>query len=78
MSAQVLLIYKTSWGKELKCKACRAFYLFFATSLINSIIQEHEGASCSVVECLTRDRRDAALSLTGFTALWSLSKTHLS
>ena len=23
-------------------EACRAFYLFFATSLINSIIQEHE------------------------------------
>ena len=29
-------------GKEIKCEACRAFYLFFATSLINSIIQEHE------------------------------------
>ena len=26
---------------EIKCEACRAFYLFFATSLINSIIQEH-------------------------------------
>ena len=33
---------QTSWGKEIKCEACRAFYLFFATSLINSIIQEHE------------------------------------
>ena len=32
----------------------------------------------SVVECLTRDRRAAGLSLTGVTALWSLSKTHLS
>ena len=21
-------IYKTSWGKEIKCEACRAFYLF--------------------------------------------------
>ena len=31
-----------SWGKEIKCEAYRAFYLFFATSLINSIIQEHE------------------------------------
>ena len=31
----------TSCGKEIKCKACRAFYLFFATSLINSIIKEH-------------------------------------
>ena len=34
--------------------------------------------SGSVVECLTRDRRAAGLSLTGVTALWSLSKTHLS
>ena len=22
-------IYQTSWGKEIKCEACRAFYLFF-------------------------------------------------
>ena len=34
--------------------------------------------SGSVVECLTRDRRVAGSSLTGVTALWSLSKTHLS
>ena len=34
--------------------------------------------SDSVIECLTRDRRAAGLSLTGATALWSLSKTHLS
>ena len=34
--------------------------------------------SGSVVECLTRDREAAGLSLTGVTALWSLSKTHLS
>ena len=32
----------------------------------------------SVIECLTRDRRTAGSSLTGVTALWSLSKTHLS
>ena len=31
-----------------------------------------------MVECLTRDRRAAGSSLTGVTALWSLSKTHLS
>ena len=36
------------------------------------------GAGSAVVECLTRDRRAAGSSLTGFTALWSLSKTHLS
>ena len=34
--------------------------------------------SGSVVECLTRDREAACSSLTGDTALWSLSKTHLS
>ena len=34
--------------------------------------------SGSVVECLTRDGRAAGSSLTGITALWSLSKTHLS
>ena len=37
--------------------------------------REHSG---SVVECLTRDREAAGSSLTGVTALWSLSKTHLS
>ena len=44
MSAHVLLIIlnKLRWGKEIKCEACRAFYLFFAASLINSIKQEHE------------------------------------
>ena len=34
--------------------------------------------SGSVVECLTRDRRAAGSSLTGVTALWSLSMTHVS
>ena len=34
--------------------------------------------SGAVVECLTRDGGAAGLSLTGVTALWSLSKTHLS
>ena len=32
----------------------------------------------SVVECLTRDREDVGLSLTGVSVLWSLSMTHLS
>ena len=35
----------------------------------------HQG---SMVECSTRDRRAAGSSLTCVTALWSLSKTHLS
>ena len=41
MSAHVLLNLLNELGKETKCEACRAFHLFF-TSLINSIIQEHE------------------------------------
>ena len=42
MSAHVLLKLLNEFGKGAKCKACRSFYLFFATSLINSIIQEHK------------------------------------
>ena len=42
MSAQVVLNLSNELGKEIKCEACRAFYLFISTSLINSIIQEHE------------------------------------
>ena len=38
----ILSLFRNEWGKEIKCEACRAFYLFFATSLINSIKQEHE------------------------------------
>ena len=39
MSAHVLL---NELKKKMQGKACRAFYLFLATSLINSIKQEHE------------------------------------
>ena len=42
MSANVLLILLNELGKEIICEVCPAFYLFFATSLINFIIQEHE------------------------------------
>ena len=42
MSAYVLLILLNELEKRDKMRACRAFYLFFATSLINSIMQEHE------------------------------------
>ena len=42
MSAHVLLNLLNELIKEIKCKACQAFYLFFTTSFINSIIQEHE------------------------------------
>ena len=34
MSAHVLLNLLNELGKVIKCEACRAFYRFFATSLI--------------------------------------------
>ena len=37
MSAHVLFNLLNELGKEIQCEACRAFYLFFAASLINSI-----------------------------------------
>ena len=42
MSAHVLFILLNELRKSNKWEACRAFDLFFATSLIKSIIQEHE------------------------------------
>ena len=42
ISIRVLLNLLKELGKVMKCEACRAFYLFFATRLINQIIQEHE------------------------------------
>ena len=42
MSAHVLLNLLNKLGIAIKCEACRAFYSFFATSLINSIIQKYE------------------------------------
>ena len=47
----------------------------FKVNKSTTTMRERSG---SVVECLTRDRRVAGSSLTGVTALWSLSKTHLS
>ena len=42
MSAHVLLNLLNEFGKRDKMLACRALYRFFATSLIHSIMQEHE------------------------------------
>ena len=42
MSTHVLLNLLNELGKIDKCEACPAFYLFLATSFINSIIQEQE------------------------------------
>ena len=42
------------------------------------VINFNSERSGSMVECLTRDRGAAGSDLTGFTALWPLSKTDLS
>ena len=43
MKAHVLLnLLNKLWNREIKCEARRAFYLYFPTGLINSIMQEHE------------------------------------
>ena len=47
----------------------------YALMILSSGFRERSG---SVVECLTRDRGAVGSSLTGVTALWTLSKTHLS
>ena len=59
---------------------CSSFILLGQELLYVLVVNEpdHEirGSSGSVVECLTQGA--AGPSLTGVTALWSLSKTHLS
>ena len=42
MSAHILLNLLNKLRKSEKIEACQAFYGFFATCLINSIIQEHK------------------------------------
>ena len=42
------------------------------------VFPDHRERCGSVVEYLTRDQEAAGSSLIGVTALWSLSKTHLS
>ena len=42
MNAHVLLNLLNELGKRDEMRGCRAFYIFFATSLINSVIQEHK------------------------------------
>ena len=56
---------------------CVTFIKFLLKLLIVTNITLF-GRSGSVVKCLTRDQKAAGSSLKGVTALWSLSKTHLS
>ena len=76
------------WLYDVGVQVCRC--VFIKMSLSNTMLlcshsnvsniytQVYRERSGSVVECLTRDKRVAGWSLTGVTALWSLSKTHLS
>ena len=68
------MVYTVCYGSVildnmLKYVATRVY------SMSLTLILERSG---SVEECLTRDREAAGSSLTRVTALWSLSKTHLS
>ena len=56
------------------CKVVLPLTQVFLSGLIY-ISWERSG---SVIECLTRDRGATGSNLTGITALWSFSKTHLS
>ena len=42
MSAHVLLNVLNDLGKKIRCKAMPSMLSVFPTSLINSVIQEHE------------------------------------
>ena len=78
-------MHKHNFGQTLKLQSAvitldigsRSSQSNFLT-LNNVSIQIWREHSNSVIECLTRDREAAGLSLTGVTALLSLSKTHLS
>ena len=57
---------------------CHIGVIWVCTVFLCLTKRTHRERSGSVVECLTRKRGAAGLSLTGVTALWFLSKTHLS
>ena len=66
-----LLWYTLSYGEEdPKLSTC-----LYVRHTLDVWYKERSG---SVVEWLTRDRGAVGSSLNGVTALWSLSKTHLS
>ena len=75
-------LYRSSSRKQLRDRLSSKFGKLLTTKQdaiddveIQYVSRERSG---SVVECFTRDRRAAGSSLTDVTALWSLSKTHLS
>ena len=66
--------------KERVKSHLQVFYLTDISTLSQLVSTSgcNRDSSGSVVECLTQDIGAAGSSLTGVTALWSLSKTHLS
>ena len=67
---------------EIKLMFLARFCAVFITSVIGSFkldtLLEYLCSNGSMVECLTRDRGDVGSSLSGVTALWSLSGIQLS
>ena len=70
----LLSTHNTCFGREIR-KLIAKNMLSYLGGLGTDNPWERSG---SVVEYLIQDRRVAGSSLTGVTALWSLSKTHLS
>ena len=67
------MLYPKPADQDLHC-----FSIHKDGSMILMMLHHISELGSAVVECLTRDRGAAGSSLTGVTALWSLSKTHLS
>ena len=68
-------VEKAKEAVQMDIKDGMSWCKYGVSYFVNHPFRERSG---SVVECLTRDRGAAGSSLTGVTALWSLSKTHLS
>ena len=66
--------------KTLKISLSDIWYVASPSGPLPSLLKLYPWGERSglVVECLTRDRGALGLSLSSVTALWSLSKTHLS
>ena len=68
---------KSLFQSKMNEKFVRNLSVFDLDLRLQGLIDNREHIG-SVVECLIRDRGAAGSSPTGVTALWSLSKTHLS
>ena len=53
-------------------------HVLYSVHILSLVTDNRGERSGSMVECLSRDQEAAGSRLTGITALWSLSKTHLS